>query len=109
MMLSHPIHFTLVVPHIDVRMHQRLIHRYTSLRIDDQHLLKQVPCHCRLQSTVLGAVGRKQDIGEELLEWISGVLWPVLHVVPDSWLESLHEVRRRRSKLFDNLVPLINV
>jgi len=106
---THPINLTLIVPDVDIRMHQCLVHGDTALRVNHQHLLKQITRHRCLQTTVFCAIRWKQNVREQFFKRISGVLGSVLNVVAYRRLKSFHEVRRRRSKLLYDLIPLIYV
>lgn len=50
--LTHRLHFSWIVPHIDVGVLQGLIHRYSFSRVDNQHLGQQVSglAGCGLES-----------------------------------------------------------
>jgi len=58
---------------------------------------------------VLGTVGGKEDVGEELLKRVTSVLGSIFDVISHSWLETLHELYRRRAELFDDLIPLVDI
>lgn len=40
--LTHRLHFSWIVPHVDVGVLQGLVHRYSFSRVDNQHLRQQV-------------------------------------------------------------------
>lgn len=61
------------------------------------------------ESTVLGAVSGEEDVREELLEGVSRVLGPVLHIVAHCRLQTFHELLGRGAQLLYDLVPLIDV
>ena len=107
--LTHPVHLALIVPHVDVGVHECLVDRDAPLGVDHQHLAEHVPGHRGLQPAVLRAVRREEHVGEELVEGVAGVAGPVLHVVAHGRLQPLHEVWRRRAQLLNHLVPLVNV
>lgn len=99
----------LIVPHVDVRMQQRVIDRDAPLRVDDQHPREKVPRLRRLEPVVLVAVAGEEDVGEEPLEGVSGVARAVLDVVAHGGLQARHEGGRGRAQLLDDLVPLVDV
>lgn len=58
---------------------------------------------------MFATVRGKENVWEELLEGIAGVLGSVLDVVPHGRLKPSHELSRGRAKLFYYLVPLVDV
>lgn len=107
--MTYSIDLRFIIPDVDVGMHERFINREAPFWINDEHLLQQVPRHTRLQAAVLCAVRRKENIRKELLKRIACILWTIFNIVTHCWLETLHELLRWSSKLFNDLVPLINV
>lgn len=97
---TYRVHLLLVVPHVNVGMEQGVVHGYSALRIDDEHLGEQVAGLARLQLVVLVAVGGEEHVREELLEAEARVAGPVLHVVAHGGLQPHHELGRGRAQLF---------
>lgn len=58
---------------------------------------------------MLGAVGREEEIGEELVECVACVSRPVLDVIAHGGLQALHKLLRGCAQLLNNLVPLVDV
>ena len=55
--VSYPIDFGLIIPHVDVGMHESLVYRDPLLRVYHQHLGQEITCHAGLQAAVLRRVG----------------------------------------------------
>lgn len=97
---TYRIHFALVVPHVDVAVHERLIDGDALLGVYHQHLAQQVARLTRLQLAMLRRVAGEEHVREEALERVARVPRPVLHVVAHRRLQPRHKRLRRRAQLF---------
>lgn len=79
---THRVDFALVVPHVDVAVHERLVDGDAVFRVDDEHFTQQIARLARLQPVVLVRVRGEEHVREEPIERVAGVAGPVLDVVP---------------------------
>ena len=47
---THPVHLALVVPHVDVGVHEGLVHRDPLFRVNHEHLGEEITSHAGLKT-----------------------------------------------------------